>query len=130
MSITMQELKGNNQVSPEIQANLDKLLIAINKIRDAWGKPMTVTSGFRTMEDHLRIYKQKGITDPKKIPMQSKHLYGKAVDIADPGLVMTAWLKANPDILKDNGFWCEDGNSNWVHFQIESPASGKLWFLP
>jgi hypothetical protein len=53
--------------SAATQANLQELLVKINKVRTYWAKAMTVTSGLRTMGDHLRIYKNKGITDPKKI---------------------------------------------------------------
>lgn len=117
--------------TPEIQANLKILLDRVNKIRALWGKGMTVTSGLRTMEDHLRIYREKGITDPKKIPMQSRHLYGMAVDIFDPKLELTAWLKQNnSQRLADVQLWCEEGNANWVHFQILPPKSGNRWFLP
>lgn len=133
--ISMDELLNHKykleDQTPEIQANLAILLERVNKIRALWGKPMTVTSGLRTMEDHLRIYAQKGITDPAKIPMHSKHLIGAAVDISDPDLSITAWLKENDSQrLKDAELWCEEGNKNWVHFQIMAPGSGNLWFLP
>lgn len=135
MSITMKELlnkKYKLEDQPQdIQDNLNILLEKVNKIRQLWGKPMSVTSGLRSMEDHLRIYAQKGITDKSKIPMKSKHLYGQAVDIYDPDLSLTEWLKENDSqILKDVGLWCEEGNKNWVHFQIVPPKSGNRWFLP
>jgi len=133
MAISMNEILEGKKLEDQaldIQENLKILLERANKIRSAWGKPMTITSGLRTMKDHLRIYKEKGITDTSKIPMKSKHLYGKALDIFDPGLVLTKWLKANPKILEEAGLWCEEGNSNWVHIQIEPPKSGNRWFLP
>ena len=132
--ISFKELIGHYNVSDidlTTQHNLEELLVKVNKIREAWGKPMTVTSGLRTMTDHLRIYSEKGITDKSKIPMQSKHLYGMAVDISDPNLELTAWLKGDGDkVLEDAGLWCEEGNSNWVHFQSVPPKSGNRWFLP
>lgn len=131
--LVMKELLGKyvyGDLTMEVRRNLDLLLERVNKVRAAWGKAMTVTSGFRSMEDHLRIYAEKGITDPAKIPMQSRHLTGRAVDIADPDLALTAWLKANPKVLEDAELWCEEGNKNWVHFQTVAPASGKRWFLP
>jgi len=131
--ISMSELLKGKKLedqSIEIQENLTVLLERINKVRTLWAKSMTVTSGLRTMEDHLRIYAAKGITDKTKIPMKSKHLYGQAVDIADSGLKLTAWLKANPQVLVDAELWCEEGNSNWVHFQMLPPKSGNRWFLP
>lgn len=131
--LEMKELLGKykyDDLALEVRRNLDLLLERANKVRTAWGKPMTVTSGFRSMEDHLRIYREKGITDPAKIPMQSRHLTGRAVDIADANLELTAWLKANPKILEDAELWCEEGNKNWTHLQTVPPVSGKRWFLP
>lgn len=134
--ISMQELLTYGakleELSPEIQANLQELLKRVNVVRAAYGKPMTVTSGIRTMKEHLRIYAEKGITDQSKIPMKSSHLKGAAVDISDPQLNLTKWLKANPQILENANLYCEDGNSNWVHFQSKPfgsyKAGGTRWF--
>lgn len=136
--ISMSEIlkdKNLEDQSADIQANLAILLERVNKVRALWGKSMTPTSGLRTMEDHLRIYMEKaeaaGVPfDESKVPLKSKHLYGQAVDIADSGLKLTAWLKANPQVLIDAELWCEEGNTNWVHFQILPPKSGNRWFLP
>lgn len=126
--------KDPSDLDPAKLAQEQDLLDRVNQVRAAWGKPMTVTSGVRTWEDHLRIYAQKGVTDLSKIPKQSKHLEtvleAAAVDVSDPGLVITAWLKANPQILEDAGLWCEEGNSNWLHLQNQPPRSGNRWFLP
>ena len=136
--ISLKELLGNadfNSQSKEIQGNLMVLLERVNKVRSQWPTPWTVTSGFRTMEDHIRIYKEKAAKasvpfDLSKVPMKSKHLIGAAVDIYDPDLRITEWLKANPEILEDAQLWCEEGNKNWTHFQILPPNSRNLWFLP
>src|SRR5229473_5359991 len=122
--LVMQELLGKYKLedqTDEIQANLKLLLDRVSIIRAAWGKPMIVTSGLRTMEDHLRIYAAKGITDPAKIPIQSRHLTGRAVDINDPDLLLTAWLKESPRFLECAQLWCEEGNKNWCHFQTVPP---------
>lgn len=121
--------------TPEIEKNLKELLKRINVVRTEWNRPMRVTSGLRSKEDHLRIYRNIAISknkpfDESKVPMASKHLYGKACDILDPNGELMAWLKANPEVLKDAGLWCEEGCLGWVHFQIEPPKSGKRWFLP
>lgn len=131
--ITLLEILGRAKLDAlplEVQKNLGTLVERVNKVRGLWGKPMIVTSGLRTMEDHLRIYASKGVTDPAKIPMRSRHLIGAAVDIADDGLILTRWLKDNPSILEDARLWCEEGNKNWVHFQTVPPLSGARWFLP
>jgi hypothetical protein len=130
--ITMLELIGLHTIADiplEHQHNLETLLKVINIVRAEWGKPMQVTSGYRSLQEHLRIYSQKGINDRNKIPMKSNHLIGCAVDISDPKLELTNWLKSN-NILEQCKLFCEDGNSNWVHFQTVPPKSGARWFLP
>jgi len=116
----------------EHQANFKILHEKINKIRDLYGKPMTVTSGYRSKEDQIRIYAQKGITDLSKIPMGSQHLKGAAVDIYDPKKEMQAWVLQNVKVLEEVGLWCEDfsATKNWIHFQIFPPKSGKRFFMP
>lgn len=92
---------------------------------------MKVTSGLRTREDQLRIYKAKGIPE-SKIPWGSKHLTGGAVDIFDPEKKLQAWCLANIPELEAADLYCEDFGStpNWVHFQIFPPKSGKRFFMP
>jgi len=118
--------------SEEIQNNLKILLEKINKVRLLYNKPMSVTSGLRSMEDHLRIYHNKGIYDDSKIPMKSKHLYGEACDISDPRQELQKWCLANIDKLEEIGLWMEDfsATSNWVHMQIVPPKSGNRFFKP
>lgn len=127
--------------TPEIQANLTKLLGCMNQVRTAWARPMTTTSGLRTMEDHLRIYREsaakKGITfDQSKVPMKSKHLFGQAVDIFDPKKELQTWCRANEALLLSIGVWMEDFSAtpNWCHFQTVAYGSWKpgksIWFMP
>lgn len=142
--ISMSELLGDKTLedqSDDIQANLAVLLEKVNKIRILWAKAMTVTSGLRTMEDHLRIYREKaektGLPfDESKVPLKSKHLYGQAVDIADPNQKLQKWCLDNEDQLISIGLWMEsfDVTINWCHFQIVPYGSwmeGKSrWFNP
>lgn len=134
--ITMDELLSNqatlSELDIEIQNNLNDLLTKINLVRTSWGKPMTVTSGFRTMKHHLEIYAAKGITDINKIPMKSNHLYGRAVDISDSARVLQKWCFADEPLLISIGLWMEDFSKTptWCHFQINPPQSGKRWFMP
>ena len=132
--ISIKEILGGVPISDvpiAHQHNIEELLRKVNILRSAWGKPMRVTSGYRTEQDHIRIYSQKGITDRSKIPMKSQHLIGSAIDIFDPDLSLTKWLKENDSKrLVDVELYAEEGNSNWVHLQLKKPASGKRWFLP
>jgi hypothetical protein len=130
--IKMSELNPKGYALTEEQAkNLAVLHERINKVRDVYGKPMIVNSGLRSMEQHLKIYKDKGITDPAKIPMKSRHLIGAAVDIADPDGKLMDWVEANVKLMEELGLWMEvRDNVGRVHFQIFSPASGKRFFNP
>lgn len=121
-----------DNLDESIQSNLYELLNRVNKIRDAYGKPMMVTSGLRTMEHHLAIYAAKGITDRNKIPMKSNHLNGKAVDISDPKQELQAWVLQNVALLEKVGLWCESFTftKTWVHFQTVAPLSGRRFFMP
>lgn len=120
-----------NSLDKDTQNNLLILLERINRIRSDFNKSMIVTSGLRSMEDHLRIYKEKGISQDK-VPMKSKHLYGQAVDISDPKKELQKWCIDNESKLKQYELWCEDFSAtpNWVHFQIVPPKSGNRFFKP
>lgn len=126
------EILQGKDCPKELEENLLNLLIKINKVRDAWGKPMTVTSGWRSKEDQIRIYTAKGITDQAQMHMRSKHFSCQAVDIADPNRELQEWIKTNIKLIEEIGLWMEDFSAtpNWVHFQTVPPASGKRFFLP
>lgn len=134
--ITLSELlKGKCSLSELDEAtkkNLYELLDKINKVRDRYGYPMIVTSGYRTIEHHLEIYKKKGITDKSKIPMKSNHLTGCAVDISDPNGKLQKWCLNNVEVLESVGLWCESFifTRGWVHFQLNPPVSGRRFFMP
>lgn len=134
--ITMHELLSNqcsiDDVDGNTRKNLYELLGKINKVRIKYNKPMIVTSGLRTIEHHLDIYKRKGITDINKIPMKSNHLYGRAVDISDPNKELQKWCVDNEELLVEIGLWMESFvfTKTWVHFQTKPPLSGRRFFVP
>jgi len=124
--IAMKEIIGNLDISTlpaEHQANLKILLEKINKVRAAWNKPMTVTSGYRSVADQMRI-------NPKA--PKSGHLAGACVDISDPNGDLRNWILSNLELMKSIGFWFEDFRytKGWVHFSINPPASKKRIFIP
>lgn len=133
--ITLEELGYYVDMDLDHYNNLLKLSEKINKLREAYGKPLRVTSGYRSKEEHLAIYAAKGITDQKKIPMQSRHLSGLAVDLApvkEPVSDLQKFIKNNVALMQEIGLWFEDFSKTptWVHAQIVPPKSGKLFFLP
>jgi hypothetical protein len=110
------------EYTPEVSNNLDRLLIAINVVRKAYGKPMKVTSGWRPAGVNSIIGGAK----------RSTHMLGLAVDIADPNGDVMRWVLANLPVIKQAGLYVEDFKYTvgWVHFQIVAPKSGKRIFLP
>jgi len=113
--------------------NLTKLQNTATELRKAYGKPLTISSGYRSMEDHLRIYREKGITDQSKIPMKSKHLFGQACDFVCSDIKdFQKWILANEDLCKKLDIYFEDFSATptWVHCQIVPPNSGKRFFIP
>lgn len=127
--IYRREILGDKECPEELEDNLLELLIKINKVRDAWGKPLTVTSGLRSKVDHIRIYTEKGI---KNIPMGSKHLSAQAIDIFDPKGDLQKLIVQNITLIAEIGLWMEDFKftPTWVHFQTVPPLSGNRFFIP
>jgi len=130
---SMKELLKDKKIddcTPEQKANLEDLLVRLNRLRADYGKPLTVTSGLRNDADMKRIYKSDNY------PKKSKHLFGQAVDISDPKLELNAWLKENDSArMKQYGLWGELTTTNWTHLQSVPMASydkktDKRWFNP
>lgn len=113
------------------EQNLFELAEKLTKLESAFGALFKITSGFRSISDHYRIYKAKGIEHP---PMGSRHLTAQAADIYDPHKTLQEWCLTEHGLgqLEDLGLWCElfEYTLNWVHFQICPPASGKRFFKP
>jgi hypothetical protein len=110
------------EYTSEVSNNLDKLLVAINIVRAAYGKPMRVTSGWRPA----------GVNSIIGGANRSNHMLGLAVDIADPNGELAKWLLNNLDVVSKAGLYLEDfrWTKGWVHFQIVAPKSGKRIFIP
>lgn len=136
--ISYKELLGKHNVAElpiAHQHNLEDLLKAVNKLRAEWGKPLIVTSGYRSEQDHLRIYSQiaakKGVQfDASKVPMGSLHLVGLAVDFLDKDGLLYKWAYFNTKKLEEWGIWCEMNTDGWLHCQIKPPKSGFRFFKP
>lgn len=124
------------ELSPELRANAEELLRRVNIIRAQYGKPMKVSSGYRSKEDHIRVYKELAVKrgtpfELSKVPMGSKHLSCQAVDISDPDGSLFNWVKQNEDLVAKVGLWMEEkDDQKRVHFQTVPPKSGKRFFSP
>lgn len=100
-------------LTAEMEKNLDKLLIAVNKLRTAYGKPMYVSSGYRPGK-----YNQAAGGASK-----SSHLTCEAVDFKDADGAIKAWITVK--ILEDCGLYMEwpGATPTWCHVQIRPTKS-------
>lgn len=137
--IKLSELNPKNfPTTPTIDANLQELLEKLNKIRAEYKVPMIITSGLRSMEDHLRIYaeKNKKLKDAGeneiKVPLGSNHLYGLAADISDKDGQFWNWIQTQTQLIEDLDLYFEakSASPTWTHVQIRAPKSNKRIFNP
>lgn len=128
MRFTVEELlkAGSHKWAKEevgivILRNLEDLCLKVNKL--GYQPPMRASSCLRSIKDQQRI-------NPKA--MGSSHLYGCAVDIADPNGFLSDWLECCPEKLEDCGLWMEDPKytKGWVHLQTYATKSFKRIFIP
>lgn len=118
--------------------NMSRLHYCLNFVRRLYGQPMTINSGYRTKEDHFRIYekineaRKKNGQDEIRIPMGSCHLIGAAADIADHDQKLKEWVLKNISVFEDLGLYLEDFDytPTWCHIQIYPPGSGERFFKP
>lgn len=126
MLITRDEvLMGRDKeypLTPELSINLDKLLEALNKFRQIYGKPMRVTSGYRPG----KYNKAAGGAS------NSSHLTCEACDFADVDWSLKQFVMLNPQVLEDCGLYMEhpDHTRTWCHLQIRKTSSGVRIFKP
>ena len=103
--------------------NLEDLCRKVNAL--GYQPPMHASSCLRSIKDQKRI-------NPSA--MGSSHLYGSAVDIADPKGDLAIWLQTSLGYgtLGECGLWMEDPNSTkgWVHLQTYAPKSMNRIFKP
>lgn len=101
--------------------NLEDLIRKVNAL--GYQPPMLASSCLRSLKDQERI-------NPKA--MGSSHLYGCAVDIADPKGELKKWLETRVATLMNCGLWMEDTRhtKGWVHLQSYAPKSMNRVFIP
>lgn len=95
------------------EANLTKLLEAVNTLRFLYGKPMYVSSGYRPGEFNVKAHGAKN----------SAHTSCEAVDFHDKDRSLVKFC--TPDILEQCGLYMENPKSTltWTHVQIRTTTS-------
>lgn len=110
-------------LTQEMEANLAKLLEAVNKFRTDYNIPMTVTSGYRPAAINATI---------ANAAKKSNHMVCLACDFHDSDGAIKSYCLANLDKLALYGLWMEDPGSTptWCHLQCVPPRSGNRVFKP
>lgn len=108
--ITRDEILKGQVIPQEFEANLAALLERLNKFRLMYGKPMVVTSGYRTPAHNKKIGGAKW----------SRHCVCMAADFADQNQDIKNWVKDNPNVLEDCDLYMEDPSvtPTWIHLDI------------
>lgn len=110
-------------LTPELEANLTKLLEALNKFRKIYGKPMKVSSGYRPPAINEKTF---------GAARRSNHMICLACDFRDSDGSLDQFCLNNKKVLEECGLWLEspEYTVGWCHLQCVPPMSGKRVFIP
>lgn len=139
--ISVQEYLGDVEaasLTSELMGNVNTLIPLVNEVLELFGESRRVTSGYRSMEKHWKIYeginkRRKAQRLPElKVPMTSAHLSCLAVDLEDSDGRLDQWCVDNIDLLTSKGLYIEhpDDTKGWCHLQARKPKSGNNPFKP
>lgn len=107
----------------EQERNLEHLLECLNKFRVLFGRPMTVSSGYRPAAINAKV---------KGAAKRSNHISCLACDFKDVDGYLANWCLKNLDKLEQCGLFLESPahTPGWTHLQAVPPKSGNRVFLP
>lgn len=110
-------------LTPEQETNLTHLLDCLNQFRTIYGKPMTVSSGYRPEAINSTV---------PGSAKKSNHIMCLACDFKDLDGSLDKYCLDNLDVLKKCGLYLEDpaSTSSWTHLQAIAPKSGNRVFKP
>ena len=126
MAIAREEiLMGRDKQFPltkELEVNLELLLSRLNMFQEIYGKPMTVSSGYRPSSYNTDAGGAK----------KSNHMVCLACDFVDLDSSLDSFCVANQDVLEKCGLYLEHPKwtKTWCHLQVAKPISGKRIFVP
>lgn len=110
-------------LTEEQEANLKVLMGVLNKVREAYGSPMLISSCYRPAAINAAVGGAK----------KSNHLMCLAADIADKDGKFTEWVMKNLDKVKECGVEAVENpkyTAGWLHLQLVPVKSGSFVFNP
>lgn len=114
-------LKGREVLAPltsDMTKNMNALLTALDGIREAFGKPLTISSGYRP----------ESVNKAAKGSKNSAHLTCEAGDLEDPTRELAKFCVANVKLLEKLGLYMENpvNTPTWVHLQTR-PTKKRIF---
>lgn len=123
---------GHPEITPEIEANADKLLVAVNALLEeciglGWVPHVNPATGT------LISGQDNGGWRPRACPIgapSSSHKQGRGVDVADADESLDSLI--DDDMLERHGLYREspDATPHWCHLTDRAPKSGRRTFVP
>ncbi len=128
MMITLSEYLGNHGPAPDtVKTNALDLLARVGALLSEIPYPEArapkINSGWRPADYNSTV---------PNAAVNSKHITGQAVDIADPDGVIDSYIHGHFDLLIKHRLWMENpaATKGWCHLQCVAPRSGNLVFWP
>ena len=115
----------DNTIPEELIPHIEELIDFLNPIREVWGKPIVVTSGYRCKELHKKV----GGVD------SSAHTIGYGVDLHSDDFrvfshLIKSYFMSHPEVKFDQVIIEKSGKSQWVHIGLynkEHKQTGQLF---
>lgn len=118
-SDTAKKFNIDNTPSPEIRAHLKELIDnLLNPIREAWGGPVLVTSGYRCPELNTKVGGVK----------TSAHMRGYAADLIPGNGQRAKFIKFVQEFLKNGKIpfdQCINEYNRWCHVGLKNSANAQ-----
>ena len=103
----------DNTIPKELVPHIEELIDFLNPIREAWGKPIIVTSGYRCNELNKKV---GGVSN-------SAHTIGYGVDLVSGDFSMfsnfiKSYFQSHPEVKFDQVIIERSGKSQWIHIGL------------
>lgn len=103
----------DNTIPKELVPHIEELIDFLNPIREAWGKPIIVTSGYRCNELNKKV---GGVSN-------SAHTIGYGVDLVSGDFrvfsnFIKSYFQSHPEIKFDQVIIEKSGKSQWIHIGL------------
>ena len=103
----------DNTIPKELIPHIEELIDFLNPIREVWGKPIIVTSGYRCNELNKKV---GGVSN-------SAHTIGYGVDLVSGDFSMfsnfiKSYFQSHPEVKFDQVIIERSGKSQWIHIGL------------